>query len=585
MSTTVHPVHSVHLWTKWTAVIYPSNENLYLCIESMTSLLMHYRKYIFLDFDGTLNTGRGEFMNPDRYGHHFDDIAVRNLRRIVEKTGAQIVVSSSWRHLGLEKIREVWTSWGLPGEIVGCTPGVWGDGRIFDTRGEEIQQWLDENVVDDYAYVVIDDMDDSEAIEGQEDNWIEVDPHCGISYDDADYAIKVLNKDDPEIRAKKRKRMKIVLLVLAALVVLKVLWVVIATLNIGSFKSEKSALLRRRNYLQEKVITGPQMLIDRVPAAVGPQFQGEWALYSCSMLSASLVNMAQLYPETREDAVIHIDSLIKIVMSPELRRYDLERWGEDPLTSLDGEKSHISYLSHLAWMIAGYKHAGGDGRYDKLYHSLCATMNRRLLASPGLNLQTYPGEYVYIPDMLVAIVALKLYSQEYGGKYGSTVNKWLENMKKNHLSESSGIIASMVMYDYDGPSCVTVKGSYTALSCYYLSYVDEDFARDQYDKFKTRFLKKWPLTGFKEYEHKSPILGMDIDAGPIVFGLSPSGTAFGLGPATYLGDSKVRKKILHTAEIAGTTVTFGHKSHYLLADVALVGEAIALAMRTAVKWE
>jgi len=546
---------------------------------------MHYRKYIFLDFDGTLNTGRGEFMNPDRYGHHFDDIAVRNLRRIVEKTGAQIVVSSSWRHLGLEKIREVWTSWGLPGEIVGCTPGVWGDGRIFDTRGEEIQQWLDENVVDDYAYVVIDDMDDSEAIEGQEDNWIEVDPHCGISYDDADYAIKVLNKDDPEIRAKKRKRMKIVLLVLAALVVLKVLWVVIATLNIGSFKSEKSALLRRRNYLQEKVITGPQMLIDRVPAAVGPQFQGEWALYSCSMLSASLVNMAQLYPETREDAVIHIDSLIKIVMSPELRRYDLERWGEDPLTSLDGEKSHISYLSHLAWMIAGYKHAGGDGRYDKLYHSLCATMNRRLLASPGLNLQTYPGEYVYIPDMLVAIVALKLYSQEYGGKYGSTVNKWLENMKKNHLSESSGIIASMVMYDYDGPSCVTVKGSYTALSCYYLSYVDEDFARDQYDKFKTRFLKKWPLTGFKEYEHKSPILGMDIDAGPIVFGLSPSGTAFGLGPATYLGDSKVRKKILHTAEIAGTTVTFGHKSHYLLADVALVGEAIALAMRTAVKWE
>lgn len=431
---------------------------------------MPYRKFIFLDFDGPLNTGRGEFMNPDRYGHHFDDMAVRNLRRIIDKTGAQIVVSYSWRHLGLERIREVWTSWGLPGEIVGCTPGVWGDGRIFDTRGEEIQQWLAENVDDDFAYVVIDDMSDSEAIEGQEDYWIEVDPHCGISYDDADYAIKVLNKDDPEIRAKKRKRMKIVLLILATLVVLKVLWVLIATLSIGSFKSEKSALLRRRNYLQEKVITEPQKLIDRMPAAVGPQFQGEWALYSCSMLSASLVNMAQLYPDTREDAVNDIDSLIKIVMSPELRRYDLERWGEDPLTSLDGEKSHISYLSHLAWMIAGYKHVGGDGRYDELYHSLCATMNRRLLASPGLNLQTYPGEYVYIPDMLVAIVALKLYSQEYGGKYGSTVNKWLENMKKNHLSESSGIIASMVMYDYDGPNCVTVKGSYTALSCYYLTH-------------------------------------------------------------------------------------------------------------------
>lgn len=546
---------------------------------------MPYCKYIFLDFDGPLNTGRGEFMNPDRYGHHFDNMAVRNLRRIIEKTGAQIVVSSSWRHLGLEKIREIWTKWGLPGEIVGCTPGVWGDGRIFDTRGEEIQQWLDENVEDDYAYVIIDDMDNSEAGEGQEDNWIEVDPHCGISYDDADCAIEILNKDDPEIRAKKRKRMIIALLFLAALVILKVLWVVIATLRIGSFQSEKSDLLRRRNYLLEKIITEPQKLIDKMPSAVGPQFQGEWALYSCSMLSASLVNMAKLYPETREEAIANIDSLIKIVMSPELRRYDLERWGEDPLMTLDGDESHVSYLSHLAWMIAGYKQVGGDSRYDKLYHSLCATMNRRLLASPGMNLQTYPGESVYIPDMLVAIVALKLYSLQNGGKYASTVNKWLDNMKKNHLSEPDAIIASMVIRDYDGPNCMTVKGSYTALSCYYLTFIDKDFARDQYDKFKAQFLKRRPITGFREYSHKSPILAMDIDAGPILFGLSPTGTAFGIGPVTFFGDTLLRKKLLRTAELAGTTVSTKDKSRYLLADIALVGEAITLAMRTAIPWE
>ena len=393
-----------------------------------------------------------------------------------------------------------------------------------------------------------------------------------------------MEKDYQEIRAKKRKRMKIVLLIMAALVVLKVLWVVVGTMSIGSFKSERTSLLRRMNYLQEKIITEPQKLIDRMPAAVGPQFQGEWALYSCSMLSASLVNMAQLYPETQEKAVTSIDSLIKIVMSPELRRYDLERWGEDPLMTLEGNKSHISYLSHLAWMIAGYKQVGGDSRYDNLYHSLCATMNRRLLASPGLNLQTYPGEYVYIPDMLVAIVALKLYSKEYGGKYESTVAKWLDNMKKNHLSESSGIIASMVIYDYDGPSCVMVKGSYTALSCYYLTFVDEDFARDQYEKFKAQFLKKRPVCGFKEYSYKSPLFAFDIDAGAILIGLSPTGTAFGIGPCTYFQDWNLRRKLLRTGELAGTTVSWKGKSHYLLADIALVGEAITLAMRTAAPW-
>lgn len=544
---------------------------------------MTYRKYIFLDFDGPLNTGRGEFMDPSRYGHHFDNMAVRNLRRIIDKTGAQIVVSSSWRHLGLERIREIWSSWGLPGEIVGCTPGVWGDGCKFDTRGEEIQQWLDENVDDDYAYVIIDDMDDSEATDEQKDFWIQVDPHEGISYEDADIAIGILNYEERMIRRK--RNMRIVLIFIVVLVVIKVLWVMLASGNIGNFNTEKDDILRRRNYLMEKILISPQGLIDLMPKAVGEQFQGEWALYSCSMLSASLVNIATLYPETKDESKCAIDSLIRIVMSPELRRYDRIRWGEDPLETLDGDESHVSYLSHLAWMIAGYKQVGGDGKYDQLYHSLCSTMNRRLLSSSGMNLQTYPDESVYIPDMLVAIVALKLYSLQYGGKYSSTVKKWLENMKKNHLSESNAIIASMVMRDYNGPNCITVKGSYTALSCYYLTFVDEDFAREQYDKFKANFLKRRPITGFKEYSHKSPILAIDIDAGPILFGLSPTGSAFGIGPVTFFGDTLLRKKLLRTAELAGTTVSSKDKSHYLLADIALVGEAITLAMRTAVPWK
>lgn len=42
----------------------------------------------------------------------------------------------------------------------------------------------------------------------------------------------------------------------------------------------------------------------------------------------------------------------------------------------------------------------------------------------------------------------------------------------------------------------------------------------------------------------------------------------------------VRNGILKTAEIAGHTIKMGDKRHYLLANVALVGESIMLAMRT-----
>ena len=65
----------------------------------------------------------------------------------------------------------------------------------------------------------------------------------------------------------------------------------------------------------------------------------------------------------------------------------------------------------------------------------------------------------------------------------------------------------------------------------------------------------------------------------------PVSIAFAVGSVTYYEDWALRKKLLKTGELAGTTWCSRGKSHYLLADVALVGEAIMLAMRTAVKWK
>ena len=379
----------------------------------------------------------------------------------------------------------------------------------------------------------------------------------------------------------KKKKKMIAILIVLIVVVGKIIWVCCATKNIGSFETEKTQILRRRNYLLDKVITEPSKLIKMFPAGIGEQFQGEWALYTCSMLSASLVNIATLYPKTKEESITAIDSLIGMVLSPEIRKYDRDRWEEDPLETLNGDNSHISYLSHLAWMIAGYKQLGGGRKYDEIYHTVCEVMNRRLLASKHLNLETYPGENIYVPDVLVAIVALKLYSDQNNGKYASTVSKWLDNMKKNHIRDSENLIASVIVEDDEGELHNFVKGSYTALSCYYLTFIDEAFAEEQYILFKSKFYKKFPMAGFKEYIYKSPLIAFDMDAGPILFGLSPTGTAFGIGPATYFGDTKVRKRLLRTAERAGSTVSYKGKSHYLLANIAIVGEAITLAMRTA----
>lgn len=344
--------------------------------------------------------------------------------------------------------------------------------------------------------------------------------------------------------------------------------------------SEKEDILARKDYLLDKLMVNPQAVLNEMPASIGTQFQGEWALYSCSMLSAALVNISQLYPETKSGNIQYIDSLINIVMSPELRYYDTMRWYEDPLESLDGDESHISYLSHLAWMICGYKQIGGDSKYDELLSSLCRTMNRRILNSNGLNLPTYPEEAIYIPDMLVAIVALNQYADLNKGKYRSTVKKWVNRAQKEWLDNKTGLLVSFLQENGTQYEDIPVKGSYSALNSYYLTFIDETFARQQYETLKSLFWKDGAISGLKEYYDRTCYVGLDIDAGPILFELSPSGTAFFTGAATYFNDIKTRNDILTTAEIAGHTVRLNNKRHYLLANVALVGEAIMLAMRT-----
>lgn len=372
--------------------------------------------------------------------------------------------------------------------------------------------------------------------------------------------------------------MKIFVAVLLLPIVVKILWIIFMTYRHGDFTKEKKDIIKRAKFLISKVATSPKQLVDEMPKQIPPQFQGEWAIYSCSMTCKALANISKLYPECRSEFVKQISVIIDIALSKEIREYDTKRWNEDPLEGLNGRLSHLSYYSHLAWMISEYKNVGGDSKYDDLYHSLCKAMNDRIIKSPSLNIQTYPKEYIYIPDMLVAIVALFNYSQQYKGKYRDTVNKWLCKAKTEWIDNKTGMLFSFLTKN--GEAIPVVKGSYSSLNCYYLSLIDNKFATQQFECLKTNFKQNHPFVGIKEYNDRKCLYEFDIDAGPIIFNLSPSGTAFAIGAATMLHDKTFRKQLLRTAEIAGSTITYKNKRHYILSNLALVGEAITLALRT-----
>lgn len=384
---------------------------------------------------------------------------------------------------------------------------------------------------------------------------------------------------------RQHKKASLAILVLALLLG-KIASVPFGMHGVGTFEGERNDILRRRNYLIGKLATTPQKVMEEMPGGMDEQFQGEWAMYSCSMFAVALTNIARIYPEQKEVSLGYVDKLIEIVMSSEIREYDRKRWwGEDALASLDGNHSHVSYLSILAWMMGEYKELGGGNKYDELYGRICNTLNRRMLDAETLNLPTYPDEPIYVPDMLVAVVALSHYAKLNHGSCQDTVNRWIEKAKTDWLDAKTGLLVSFL--GNTGAQQIggmPVKGSYSALNCYYLSLIDRSFAKEQYERLKQYFYQSSPISGLKEYHDRNCPIGMDADAGPIIANLSPSGTAFMVESATCFGDADVRRSLIKTAEIAGSTFYGFTENHYLLANFALVGEAVMLAMRTNVEW-
>ena len=63
--------------------------------------------------------------------------------------------------------------------------------ELFSIRGMEIKEWLDKHVIEVSRYVIIDDMDN--FLPEQKSHFVLTDPEVGITDEDADKAIKILN--------------------------------------------------------------------------------------------------------------------------------------------------------------------------------------------------------------------------------------------------------------------------------------------------------------------------------------------------------------------------------------------------------
>ncbi len=163
---------------------------------------------VFLDIDGVVNTPLLDTEPFDLingktkkdgfyYGLAFptdkklyNRQALMLLNKLCIENNAKIVISSTWKVLGIDYLKELLVNSGLIDtiEVIDTTP-YREDFKL--TRGNEIQAYLDNHPEVD-NYVILDDED--RMLPSQQEHFVKINYYVGISIPDYEYAKSIFNK-------------------------------------------------------------------------------------------------------------------------------------------------------------------------------------------------------------------------------------------------------------------------------------------------------------------------------------------------------------------------------------------------------
>lgn len=174
-------------------------------------------KIIFLDFDGVFtsqqfykrqNLSVEDFHKKfpgDKHGDAWDPKVIKLINKLIEKTKAKVVVSSTWRRSknGLQSMQELWKDRNMSGEVIDITP------ITNNIRGIEIQEYYESLSFRHWnwdgpevkkekekctleTYCIIDD--DSDMLYEQRNNFVHCSNEYGFTYKEYRKALRILTK-------------------------------------------------------------------------------------------------------------------------------------------------------------------------------------------------------------------------------------------------------------------------------------------------------------------------------------------------------------------------------------------------------
>jgi hypothetical protein len=305
------------------------------------------------------------------------------------------------------------------------------------------------------------------------------------------------------------------------------------------------------------------------------------------------VQTAKEHPELRERHMQLAKACIDRLLSEDIRAFDREMWGNDPIESLATGSDHAAFLGYFNLLLGLYRELydsmqtpsphpsplQGEGvNVADLNDRITEALVSRIERSPIRLLESYPNE-VYPVDNCAVIASIAVHSRVTGVDRRDFLNRFHAVLKSKCIDPRSGLLIQAFTPRTTEPADAP-RGSGTTLGLYFLSFSDMALSAELFRAARRELVGTvFGFGGIKEYPRHLRNEGGDIDSGPVVFGFGLSPTGFLIGGCRIHSDPELFKRLYATAYAMGAPYRREGRMNFVTG--ASLGDAILFAMLTA----
>jgi hypothetical protein len=343
---------------------------------------------------------------------------------------------------------------------------------------------------------------------------------------------------------------------LAALVIAAVIWLpclhLVFTRSLSDFRQNQGLSPKARQLAARhlQLWTDParrEQELKKMRAS-----NAEWDFMGRSYLVWSLANMALRDPASKPLYLRTMDQIID-----ETLRLEKQEGMYFFLMSYAKERHYLVQPAHslfldgeIALMLASRRVVEEKPEYKSLLTERVNAIVERFQKSPRMLLESYPDE-CWMFDHCVALDAIKMADYLDGSDHSALIRAWLAMAKQKLVHRDSGLLVSS--FTTDGTPLAGPEGSSIWMVAHSLQLLDEDFARDQYQRARKELGEITLGFGYAHEWLESWKGEANIDSGPIIPGFEisagSSGMAF-IGASTF-DDGKFLTSLAATLDFAG----------------------------------